>query len=146
MADAYFSSSAPLRRRRELAHRRPEPPVISISAIAPSGTKFSTPVKAVPPGVTVVGPTSGGVVELDGETVVGSTVSEVVVEVSVVDVVDVVEVWVVEVWVVCVAVVVLEVVALVDVVVVVVTGIHWTCLMIGGWPCGLHPNSAHVSV
>ena len=33
---------------------RPDPPVISIRAMAPSGTTFSIPVKAVPAGVTVV--------------------------------------------------------------------------------------------
>ena len=48
--------------RRLPAHRRPEPPVISIRAMAPRGTTFSTPVKAVPPGLTVVGATTGVVV------------------------------------------------------------------------------------
>jgi len=64
-------------------------------AIAPSGTTFSMPVKAVPPGVTVVGFTSTGVVELDGTTVVPCTVDVGVVEVA--EVVVMVEVGVVEV-------------------------------------------------
>ena len=42
-------------------------------AMAPIGTTFSTPVKAVPPGVTVVGSTSS-VVVVEWWTVVGATV------------------------------------------------------------------------
>ena len=65
---------------------------MSIRAIAPSGTTFSIPVKAVPPGVTVVPLTvvpSGGVVLLEpgGVTVVPLTVVPVV-ELEVVDVVE----------------------------------------------------------
>src|SRR5262245_12814400 len=118
---AYSSSpSSDLRRLREPAHIRPDPPVISIRAIAPSGTTFSTPVKAVPPGVTVVGRTvvpCGGVVELSGGvTLVPLTlvVPGVVVSVSVVSVSEVVVpevvVSVVEVSVVVVSVVVVSVV------------------------------------
>src|SRR4029453_6744275 len=47
-------------------------------AMAPIGTTFSTPVKAVPPGLTVVGSTSSGVV-VDLWIVVGATVGGVVV-------------------------------------------------------------------
>jgi hypothetical protein len=91
------------------------------SAIAPSGTTFSTPVNAVPPGVTVVGETSSGEV---GVIVVGLTVSVsvVVVSVSVVDVVELPGVVddVVSVDVVCVDVVSVDVVPVVVVPVVVV--------------------------
>ena len=52
------------RRRRAPAHNRPEPLVISKRAMVPIGTTFSTPVKAVPPGDTVVGATTGLVVLL----------------------------------------------------------------------------------
>jgi hypothetical protein len=62
---------------------------MSRRAMAPSGTTFSTPVNAVPPGVTVVGATDGGVVDVEGCTVVGETVAEVVVAV-VLEVVEVV--------------------------------------------------------
>jgi hypothetical protein len=55
------------------------PPVARKSAIAPSGTTFSIPVNAVPPGLTVVGKTWSGVVDV-GVTVVGLTVSVSVVE------------------------------------------------------------------
>jgi hypothetical protein len=55
----YSSSWSSSRLRRLPAHRRPEPLVISSRAIAPIGTTFSTPVKAVPPGDTVVGATLG---------------------------------------------------------------------------------------
>lgn len=53
----YSSFSESSRRRRAPAHKSPVPPVARNSAIAPSGTTFSTPVNAVPPGVTVVGET-----------------------------------------------------------------------------------------
>jgi hypothetical protein len=66
--------------RRLPAHSRPEPPVINIRAIAPSGTTFSTPVKAVPPGLTVVGATTGVLVRLVVEVIdVGLTVGDCVV-------------------------------------------------------------------
>src|SRR4029450_4672338 len=63
-------------------HRSPEPADIRNSAIAPIGTTFSTPVKAVPPGVTVVGATSS--VDDVGGTGVGATLALVVVSVAVV--------------------------------------------------------------
>jgi hypothetical protein len=69
--------------RRLPAHRRPVPLVISIRAIAPIGTTFSTPVKAVPRGDTVVGATFGLLVVVDGSTVVGATVGDFVVVVVV---------------------------------------------------------------
>jgi hypothetical protein len=50
--------------------------------MAPIGTTFSTPVKAVPPGLTVVASTSS-VVEVDLWIVVGATVAIVVVVVVV---------------------------------------------------------------
>jgi hypothetical protein len=84
-------------------------------ARAPIGTTSSKPVKAVPPGLTVVGNTSTvSVVVVDLWIVVGPTVGEAVVVVVVVGVVVVV-----------VGVVVVVVVVAV-VVVVVVTGIHCT--------------------
>jgi hypothetical protein len=54
------------------------PLVISIRARAPIGTTSSTPVKAVPPGLTVVGSTSSvSFVVVDLWIVVGPTVGEV---------------------------------------------------------------------
>src|SRR5262245_33263688 len=80
IGEGYSSSS--LRPRLAPAHRRPEPAVMSPTAITPSGITFSIPVKAVPPGgVTDVGetvvPSSGGVVSSGGVIVVGCTLVEV---------------------------------------------------------------------
>jgi hypothetical protein len=127
---------------------------MSIRAIAPSGTTFSIPVKAVPPGVTVVPLTvvpSGGVVLLEpgGVTVVPLTV----VPVEVVDVVELpgvvldVVVSVVVVSVVVVSVVVVSVVELggdvVLVVVLVEPAVQWEIVRTG---VGAGPESSHVHV
>jgi hypothetical protein len=124
--------------RRLPAHRRPEPLVISIRAIAPIGTTFSTPVKAIPPGDTVVGATLGWSVVVRsvvvGWTVVGPTVAVLVgVELVLVGVelvlvgVELVSVVVVSVVVVSVVVVSVVVVSVVVVSVVVVVGAKHPC-------------------
>jgi len=100
----------------------PEPPVISTSAIVPSGTTFSRPVKAVPAGFTVVGST---LVPLGGELLEPGGVTDVPLTV-VPDVVDDAVVWLV------VLVGVVSVVVLVGVVsVVVLVGVVSVVVLVG---------------